>query len=319
MDAKKYSRELIQRLPEFEGGFAHAIRATIEAGYAIKTLAGKGTETAKESHRSVAGEGDARSQKILLAGYAEAFPQANFLCEEATRHPRALPLENPAGILEGTALVVDPVDCTVSFAANTGDWSVGAGLMEQGIPVGSILFTPAKNGGLVIASHKKSGLVSLEWSGSTKTRHQKTAKEKPLKESTVYFGVDTMRYPALATMWTSLTSRARAVMTIPSALLGLGLAAMGRAEGVIQTPQRIWDIVPLLHALKATGKKIVFYRIHPATGKIRWVKELDFDAFCYAPEKRVGLIAGQPGTVKKLCAMLEAAGPLVKTNTKLRD
>lgn len=309
-------------LGTFTNQFRKVIKNIIRAGDAICPLTGKGTEEVQsgESHRAVAGAGDARAQEIFGEELPEILPGAKILVEEPTNNKAFVSRENPEGILDGTGVVGDPLDGTTMFSANTGWWCVALGTIEDGIPRGSILYAPALNSGLLIASHHASGdcLRSMEWRGIIESR-PKAPHAAELQKSVICFGTDTLQYPALAQMFCKLTGEARVVMVTPSGLLGLAFVALGRFGAVVQTPQRIWDVVPVLHALRVTGMDVWFYRINPETKRPCWMRELDYRAFCYARPNRVGLIAGNPSLVPYLKKKLDISGRLEKVNPSLKD
>lgn len=300
------------------GDLAPAIDAVVAAGFGAEPFAGADTELqhAHESHRSVSGRGDRASMDILFARLSASFPQANILCEEDSEYPNALPKESPKGILSGTVFVVDPVDGTSLFGANLGGWCAALGMLQDGETVGSAVFAPTVHEGLLVVARKGEGLTVIE---RGRTLHVSKLKKRKLAEEVILVGVDTLQYPAITAFIPRLTAKVRAVYTSGSASLGLIWVALGRAGAIMQTPQRIWDIVPAYHALLETGRKILLYRIDPKTAKLVRVKSLDFNAYCYAQQHRVGIIAGEASTVDYLTELLWNAGPIMKADQTLND
>ncbi len=131
------------------------VEAVIAAATVIKKNSHKGDVKPGEGHRSIVTVADRASQKIIFRQLLARFPQARILAEEATSHPAALSPRNPAGILcRGLYFIVDPIDGTTSFSHQQGDWSIGVGVIRNGIFLGGSILAPAMNGGFLVFAER---------------------------------------------------------------------------------------------------------------------------------------------------------------------
>ncbi|MBM3256774.1 MAG: hypothetical protein FJY98_00375 [Candidatus Liptonbacteria bacterium] len=297
------------------------INGVVSAGFAAEPFAGLDTEKQdeRESHRAVSGEGDAIAQQVLLTELSAAYPDAEFLLEEDTSpHAKCLPKQNPEGILQGRKIVGDPIDSSTRFGGDMSQWCTAAGMLQDGHVVGGAIFAPTMNGGLLVTSHKGKGVVVVEKGGQKVLTDTTPILPREVKKSVVLLGVDTLQYPAICNFIPKVTTAVRGVYTSGSGILGLALVAAGRAQAIFQTPQRIWDIIPGICALREAGRTVLFYRRDPQTGLPTEVG-LDFQAFCYDRPNRLGIIAGDIMLVGYLAQLLQEAGPLLKADESLKD
>lgn len=285
-----------------------AANAVVKAGKAICQLPRLVQVKDGEGHRSGITRGDKLSQEILLHEL-EQFPDARFLCEEDVSHPRAFNKVNPEGILEAKlCFVIDAIDSTARYGSERDGWCVGAGVMEYGKITGGAVFAPATNGGLVVISETGSGVATSEWNGSVK-RSVGACQKTPSKKSTVLFGADTTLYQNVATILPKVAANVRLVDSSASGILGLIWVATGRAQAIIQMPQKAWDWIPAYRAALETGNTIHFFRlIH---GELVPVQSYDFESMCTTQgttANRLGFVAGEPALARKLFDMLPRTG-----------
>lgn len=286
-----------------------AVQAVIKAGMSIATVPRKFEAKAGEGHRSGKTAADDSSQNMILWELSLRFPQAKFLCEEDTGHPACLPAADPQGIFQqDLAFVVDGLDSTARFGSSLGGWSVAVGIIQSGIITGSALFAPASNGGFVLAAAAGQGVVTAEWDGRILGNYRYES-ETPAKQSIVLLGVDTLLYGNIVGAVPELAANVRAVFTSGSGLLGLAWVACGRAQAVIQTPQKAWDWAPLYCAVLEGRNMFQFFRL--TSGELARVSVYDFEAFCTTkerPEVRLGFVAGEPALTEKITSFLPTHG-----------
>ena len=278
--------------------------AAIRAGALLKNAPRNAVAKIGEGHRSVITEGDKKSQREILS-VCSKLSEAKFLCEEDSNDPRVLPREISREDLHGTILVVDPVDGTVRFAGGYPDWTIGIGKICSGAIVSGIIFAPAANGGMLLFSEVGHGVFLYE-QGSCKKVPIRPAAGTPMESSVVLFGVDASLYPNLARLVPKITVNVLGKYDVGSGLFGLMMVALGRAQAVVQTPQKAWDWVPAYRAIINTGNVFRFFRLK--NGKLIPEEWYDFEAFSYAPKHRLGFVAGEPALVKKLFDKLPKSG-----------
>ena len=264
------------------------VRAVYEAARAIKLLPREASVKTGEGHRSIVTIADEKSQE-LIASICQTIPGIKLLGEEDSDNPLFLSRDNPAGIMEGTRLVVDPIDGTVPFSHALANWSIGAGLLENGTITGGVVAAPATEEGVCLVSQKNRGAFVV--AEGKVIRIDPVAQIKS-KESVVLTGVDSLLYPNMTALLPTVALNVRALYTTGSGLWGLMMVSLGRAGAVIQTPQKAWDWVPGYCAILETGQVFRFFRFKD--GEIIPVEAPDFKSFCYATKNRLGFVAGDP-------------------------
>ncbi len=284
------------------------IDSVVRAGEQIKKLDRVFEIKEGEGHRSGITKGDKLSQEIISEEISRGFPKAVVLSEEEGGVGNLLHRDRPSGILEAKfAFVIDPLDGTAPYGSDLGTWCVAGGVMRCGEIVGGVMYAPALNGGMLVASEPGKALVA-EWEGQV-VRELRIGSPTPSKKCVVAMGVDAVLYPSFTKFLPEVASNVRVVCLCNSGILGLAQVATGRIQAVIQTPQKAWDWVPAFRAVLEAGKTFQFFRI--ADGGIVALKEntFDFDAFCYKPSgSRLGFIAGEPELVRKLFGLLPKEG-----------
>lgn len=273
------------------------------AGMAAKDACRNAVVKHGEGHRSVVTAGDISSQKEIIDACLE-IRGVKFLCEESSNDPRVLNNRFPTPIFTGITLVVDPIDGTARFSGKYPDWSVGVGAMEDGGIVGGAIGAPAANGGMLLFSQIGCGAFLYE-GGSLSIISQQKA-DVPAERSIVLFGVDASLYPNLTKTMSKIAANVRAKYDVGSGLFGLMMVALGRAQVVVQTPQKAWDWVPAYRALREAGKVFHFFRLKG--GSLMPVENYDFEAFCSDPEQRLGFVAGEPKLAQKIFDLLPNIG-----------
>jgi myo-inositol-1(or 4)-monophosphatase len=279
------------------------IRAIYDAGETAKNTNRTSKEKSGEGHRSVITEADTAGQAFIL----DAFPKSLktvFICEEDASDPRVLPKENVGDITRKQLVVIDPIDGTAPFAHGQPGWAVAGGLVENFEPVGSVIYAPDANDGSFLVSYKKRQMQFSEHGSKWVCVGNPTTHKR--KESLVLLGADTLLYRNAAEILPKLAASTRSVATTGSGLFGLMQVALGRASVVIQTPQKVWDWIPLYHAVVSAGRTFAFFRFKDKA----LVELVHFDerSFNFPREDRLGFVAGEPEMVEWIMNKLPRDG-----------
>ncbi|MEK7509205.1 MAG: inositol monophosphatase family protein [Patescibacteria group bacterium] len=297
---------------------ARLLGAVVSAGSSIKELEERAFEIkGDESHRSGITSGDVRAQDILFENIGHAFPEAYILSEEGgVGGGKVLDINNPKGILEmANVVVMDPIDGTAGYANKLGTWSVGAGLMQHGELIGSVLHAPALNGGMTVTAEKGKGVYITEWGAKKPERIEPLHEGTARKDAIVAMGVDATLHQPFMSAVPSIASQIRAWTLANSGLLALAQIATGRLQALIQTPQKPWDWAPMYRAVLESGRVFKFFRLVPdmdandGTSKLVPAAEYDERSFSVASrENRLGFVAGEPAIAEWLFDQLPKHG-----------
>jgi len=289
--------------------------SVVMAGEKIKMLTPEFKTNEGEGHRSGHTEGDKIAHQMIFDRLGVRYPDAKFLSEEGKgEDPRLLAKENPIGISrEPLVIIYDPLDGTAPYGSQTGYWCVAAGIMRYGNLVGSAIYAPAINGGMLVVSELGNNVWISEWDFTTKICLGIPPAEKALKKCFVMMGVDSTLYPNFATILPEIGRNIRALGLANSGILGLALLACGRIQAVIQTPQKVWDWAPAWRAVITSGNIFRFFRFAPESDQIHnsimAVDSYDYESFCLFPkENRLGFVAGQPDIVDWIFNLLPKTG-----------
>lgn len=292
-----------------------AIQAVISAGTAIKQLDPVFEVKESEGHRSGITKGDALAQETIIDHLSREYPDAVFLSEEGNGdHKNLLTPKNPQGILEAKlAFIIDPTDGTAAYASKLGTWCIGIAVLKYGNIVGSVVYAPALNGGILLVAQENGPVVVSEWDFA-KTSVLTSAKELPPKKCLVAMGVDLTLYHSMMGIVPIIGANIKAWNLANSGILSLTQVACGRLQAIIQSPQRVWDWAPAYRAVLETGNVFRFFRLIPDpdvadTHMLVPVENYDFDAFCVLPkENRLGFVAGEPGISERIFNLLPRRG-----------
>lgn len=287
--------------------FSQLASVIYHAGNIARTSDRQPTVKAGEGHRSIETAGDNIAQEYILEQLSH-YPDLKFLCEEDSENPRVLNKKKPLGILAGKTVVVDPIDGTASYASKDSHWVTAAGLLLDGKFVGSALYAPEMNGGVFCASYGD-GVTLFSENGSQLRKVDPASSVLSAKQSIIYRGVDTELYWNAVQLSHKIAPNFRAVYTRGSGLLGLMYVALGRAQAIIQTPQKAWDWAPAYHAVVRAGKVFRFFRI--VNTELVPVERFDYQSFIFDKnnrDNRLGFIAGEPDVANKLFDLLPTTG-----------
>jgi 3'(2'), 5'-bisphosphate nucleotidase len=121
------------------GAFAReldvATRAAIEAGAAAMRHYGTASATRKAGGSPVT-EADHAANEVLLRRLAEAFPADGLLSEESNDSARRLGARR--------VWIIDPLDGTMEFLAQNGEFAIMVGLAVDGRAVAGVVYLPAE-------------------------------------------------------------------------------------------------------------------------------------------------------------------------------
>src|SRR3954471_23164746 len=111
-------------------------RLALAAGREVMRVYRAGYSVDQKSDSSPVTQADRESEKIILAGLREAFPQIPCVAEE----------EASAGIvppdLEDAFFLIDPLDGTKEFVNRRTDFTVNIALVRNGVPEVGVVFAP---------------------------------------------------------------------------------------------------------------------------------------------------------------------------------
>jgi 3'(2'), 5'-bisphosphate nucleotidase len=82
-------------------------------------------------------QADREADALISAGLRAAFPQDGMLTEES--------MDDPGRFARRRVWIVDPLDGTTEFLAETGEFSVMIGLAEEGEPVLGVIYQPERD------------------------------------------------------------------------------------------------------------------------------------------------------------------------------
>ena len=284
----------------------HLIRAVVLAGESVKKMYRHAEIAEGQGHRSLITEGDVMARDIMVAHLAAEIHGIKILSEEENNNPSLLSKKDPRGILgKGIFGIIDPIDSTVRFAHDMAGWGVAGGVIVDGSIEMSAVYAPADNQGLFVSAARDGGVWCKEW--ARKPRRISIDRNRLLKESVLLFGVDVTLYRSIMLAVSIIAPKMQAVYTSGSGILGLAKIATGKADVVIQTPQKAWDWATAYRAVIESGNIFQFFRIRD-NGDIVPVATYDYEAFCYEPSGRLGYVAGVPSLVQKIWRVLPKTG-----------
>src|SRR3989344_8962630 len=267
-----------------------------------------------DGHRSGTTAGDKQSHELVLDQLSASFPGAKILSEEGGRGGKnnVLDVTNPGDIFkEAEVVIFDPIDGTAVYGNRLGGWSIGVGIMRYGVLVGSTLYAPAFNGGMLLVAEKEKGVHTWEWDRRTSKQSPPIAIGTSLSNAIVALGVDPTLYASVMQLVPDMGSRIRAWVLANSGLLGLAYVASGRIQAIIQTPQKPWDWAPMYRAVIESGRVFRFFRLIPegTSSRLTPLEKNDPDAFCALPQtNRLGFVAGESEIAEYIFGLLPKTG-----------
>lgn len=122
-----------------------------EAGEEILTIVRRGFDVERKGDESPVTEADRAAEAVILAALARLAPGVPVVAEEQVAAGRI-----PAH--EDTFFLVDPLDGTKEFIRGGDDYTVNIGLIDKGVPVLGVIFSPA-SGSLHLGLQGKGAFV----------------------------------------------------------------------------------------------------------------------------------------------------------------
>jgi 3'(2'),5'-bisphosphate nucleotidase len=121
-------------MPEMQRELEVALDLARRAGERIMQYYGTGLAAERKVGDEPVTQADREADAIISAGLRSAFPQDGLLTEESA--------DDPIRFERRRVWIVDPLDGTTEFLAETGEFSVMIGLAEVGDPVLGVIFQP---------------------------------------------------------------------------------------------------------------------------------------------------------------------------------
>lgn len=124
---------MTQNLPEF---LQTLTEISVEAGAVIMSIYSQDIEVELKDDESPVTRADVEAEAVILKGLADFDPQTPVIAEEAVAGGKE-PVAYPRFYL------VDPLDGTKEFISRNGEFTVNIALIENGHPIGGVIFAPA--------------------------------------------------------------------------------------------------------------------------------------------------------------------------------
>ncbi len=293
-----------------------AVMAVWNAGRVAQAADRGGKTKQGEGHRSIVTQGDQKAEKVLVDCILGAFPEARILSEEDADNSNMLKKDRPDGLMEAElAFIIDPVDGTAPYGSYLGTWCVSAGVMKNGMLIGSAVYAPDLNGGMLLVAEEGKGTIVIDGALDSVREIAPPETSTAPKKATVFRGVDSDLYEVMIRRIPEIAMNVRVTGVANSGILALAQVASGRITAVIQTPQKAWDWAGAYRAVLEAGRIFSFFRLVPdptASGADMLVEggvnAYDFDAFCYDKGNRLGFVAGEPAMVRRLMKVMPRTG-----------
>ncbi len=181
---------------------------------------------------------DFAMEKDITASILSAFPDDIIIGEEFSPN---------AGIPQGRAWVVDPIDGTVNMARGLSLFGVQCALLENGEPVVSAMYFP----------YSGETYYAVKGEGAYRNGEQIHVVKKPLNACVLSFGDYSHRNEKFAKQQYELIgkiySRIAKIRMFGSASIDFSLVARGASDGYIMYTRNAWDIFPGLLLAKEAG------------------------------------------------------------------
>jgi fructose-1,6-bisphosphatase/inositol monophosphatase family enzyme len=212
-------------------------------------------------HHAIVHPADYRAQTAILRTLHERYPDAYFITEETECSDKlaakVLTRRNLLRHVDGHLFVIDPLDGSTQRDRNQYEWAVSIQELRDEKSYAAVIRAPAVLGGFTVYGAPACGVWYDE--GDRPARRARVAPPRRLAERTVLFGADMPLEDWSATYGTRLSRKVRNARTIGSCALGLALVAAGKADAVVQPPQRIWDYAAGWSLVELAGGVVQFY------------------------------------------------------------
>jgi len=198
-----------------------------------------------KKNKEVVSEADYEANDIIISRIKKTFPNHRILSEE-TEKDRELPITNQP------TWIIDPLDGTSNFVSHIPLFAVAIALVENGVTTMSIIHDPLHDDTYV--AEKGQGTF-LNWEPIRVAENQ-------IRPGTMLFAGrghenrDKQRHRSIIY---TLEEKMPYFRRLGSASIMMALVAAGRAEAVILTGNKPWDIVPGALLIKEAGGKLSDY------------------------------------------------------------
>lgn len=217
-----------------------------EVGEFIADCAGKLNEEKikDKAHNSFVTEVDVASEKMLVEGLTEIFPEAGFITEEKTVEQKDREYE----------WIIDPIDGTTNFIHQVPAYSVSVALCRNRVPVLGVIFSIANNEMFYTWENAPAYLNNHEIKVSSAT----ALKDTLLVTGFPYdYEVMLDKYMAL---FKAFLLKTQGVRRFGSAAIDLAYVAAGRFDGFYEHQLNPWDVAAGVLLVKNAGGEVTDFK-----------------------------------------------------------
>lgn len=201
----------------------------------------------EKTPKDIVTEFDVRSEELISAELARAFPGVRVIGEEASG------AHAPTELERGMVFYVDPIDGTTNFAHGHPFFAVSIGLFVDGVPRGGALVAPA----LAIEWH---GVNDVDGGAVYRNGQPAMVSETTeLRASLLATGFPPERSTAPANNFDSfmqVKKTARAVRRCGAAAIDIAFVADGTYDGYWERRLHVWDAAAAAAFVLAAGGRI---------------------------------------------------------------
>jgi myo-inositol-1(or 4)-monophosphatase len=182
---------------------------------------------------------DKESERRLVEGLSQIFPEAGFIAEEGTGERAAV-----------WNWVIDPLDGTTNFLHDVPIWCISVALCHERKAVIGIIFDP----------HKNEMFVASKGNGCYLNGHKiQISQRNVLADSLLVTGFpydDFGREEQYIGLFRSLMKKTRGIRRLGSAALDLAWVACGRFEAFYEYGLNPWDVAAGVILVEEAGGKV---------------------------------------------------------------
>lgn len=211
------------------------------AGVLVRDRAGKVERLSKRGGAEAVSEADRASQRLIVDGLRQRFPDDGFIGEESDSGDQITNLPPRHG---QRVWVIDPIDGTNNFLAGLGNYAVCIGLLDHGLPTLGVVYDVARN----------QTFAAAQGAGAWCDGQRISAPLTPLFDGAILMLTANLlingRLPGFATRW--MTTTTWKIRVLGSAALECAMVAAGVAHGALTVNGKLGDVVaPAAIALEA--------------------------------------------------------------------
>lgn len=285
----------------FDKFFSSEVASAAEVAVTVGQLIANGkwsNEMKTKSHptfgTSSVTEADIGGQQLAIAALSDQFRHAKFIAEEEGN-------AFPGNFDNELDFSVDIIDGTTPFRHALFMWCSAIGIGRSSNHVGGVVFAPEVRGGLTIAGERGRGVFLWEHGFEEPVR---VSIGKRRAKPVIALGVDVLRRETYGKFVSALPKVLKPRGIAESGALGLALVAAGRLDAIVQSPQMPWDWCGGLPMVLEAGG--AFQCFHIEGGRVVSVERPTAEDY-NTKEQTLGFVAGEPGIVKELFAILQGS------------